>query len=349
MKESVEKKSQKIIEELRLSKHQKLKTDLNFQESTKRLLLLDFIDLYYKPKNKFKIALVSAQAVLVSVLIYIVFFLPNENEESILKNSIWLFDNGKVGTSFTQIDFFIREFDPIYDEGFMVSNSTKGFYVDVKQDTENPKKFEKVVYKNNEIYAFNLSDGNGKNWLYNSDYFYYPYSTLSQKEYFEFSSLDSKNLSELSSLNRNAILLIHSFLNDIKHKYFAAELIVDAIISGDIFNLVEQENNLITQVNLRGGEIKLDFHWKLNSNNRIKKLTVWGKFDDLSLKIFEMNLENKILKEKLEPNFAANLVKRLEKNKFEDLQELAEVNRLKVSNSFGNFSFVETYEKALAK
>ncbi|KAA3602200.1 MAG: hypothetical protein DWQ06_07120 [Calditrichaeota bacterium] len=349
MKNEFERESQKIVDELRLSKHLKLKTDLNFQESTKRLLILDFIDLYYKPRSKFKIALVSTQAVLVSILFYIVFFAQTESEETILKNSIWLFDNGKIGTSYTQVDFFIREFDPIYDEGFMVSNSTKGFYLDVKQDTENPKKFEKVVYKSNKLYSFNLSDGEGKNWLYNSDYFYYPYSALSQKEFFEFNSLDPKNLNELSSLNRNAILLVHSFLNDIKHKYFAAELIVDAIITGKVFDFVENREKLVTQVSLRGGKTKLDFHWKLNSDNRIKNLTVWGSFDDLKLKIFEMNLENRILKEKLEPNFAVGLVQELEKHSFKNLQELAEVNRLKVSNSFGNFSFAETYEKALAK
>ncbi len=349
MRNEFEQKSQKIIDELRLSKHQKLKTDFSFQESTKRLLILDFIDLYYKPRSKFKIALVSAQAVLVSILFYIVFFSQVESEETILKNSIWLFDNGKAGTSYTQVDFFIREFDPLYDEGFMISNSTKGFYLDIKQDTENPKKFEKIIYKNNEIFAFNVSDGNGKNWLYNSDYFYYPYSTLNQKEFFEFNSLSSKNMNELSSLNRNVILLIHSFLNDIKHRHYAAELIVDAIVTGKVFEFVEGDENLVTQVSLRGGKTKLDFHWKLNSDNRIKNLSVWGNFDDLKLKIFEMNLENRILKEKLEPNFSSSLVQKLEKNSFENLQELAEVNRLKVSNSFGNFSFVETYEKALAK
>lgn len=342
-------KSQKIIDELRLSKHQKLKPDFSFQESTKRLLILDFIDLYFRPKSKFKITLVSAQVILVSILFYIVFFVQRESEETILKNSIWLFDNSKIGTSYTQVDFFIREFDPIYDEGFLVSNKTKGFFLNIKQDTENPKKYEKIIFKDNEVFAFNISDGKGKNWLYNSDYFYYPYSALSQKEFFEFNSLKSKNLSELSSLNRNVILLIHSFLNDIKHKFYSAELIVDAIITNKVFDFIENEENFVTQVSLRGGKIKLDFHWKLNSENQIKNLSVWGNFDDLRLKIFEMNLENKILKEKFEPNFPLSLVQKLEKNSFEDLQELAEMNRLKVSNSFGNFGFVETYEKALAK
>lgn len=330
-----------IIKQLKLSQHRKIKPETVFLESTKELLLLDFKDLY-KPSKHYKSIFVLQSALVFAVIFLVWDIFQKTNEKNSLKDSLWLFNENEIGVSSSQIEISLKNFNFIDKNRLVIDNSPKTFVAYVNQDTQNPEKFEKVIYNSDgKVFSFNFSDGS-KNQVFNSDYFYYPYSSLNKKDYIQI--VQAKEiLPKIGTLNRNFVMLLHSFLNDFKHENYAAGIIAEALISEEIFENVTQNGKMIlTQTKLREfDDLTINFQWFLDENEKLTKFIVWSKLPDVNVKIFEAELKNNLVQKDFVWNVPKDLEQNLGKIELASIEEFSEKNNYSFFSEEKSFSLID--------